>query len=66
MALTTVGVLGCSALLLFVVYSRNTGHSFWLYWAPYFLAAGALLRGIPLDLAQRCHLTERAPVPPYR
>lgn len=51
---------------LFVVYSRNTGNSFWVYWAPFFLAAGALLLGIPVYMAQRRHLTKPAPVPPYR
>jgi APA family basic amino acid/polyamine antiporter len=52
--------------VLFIWYSRNTGHSFWVYWAPFFLAAGALLLGIPVYLAQRGHMTEPAPVPPYR
>jgi len=32
--------------ILFIWYSRNTGHSFWVYWAPFFLAGGALLLGI--------------------
>jgi APA family basic amino acid/polyamine antiporter len=52
--------------VLFIWYSRNTGHSFWVYWAPFFLAAGALLLGIPVYLAQRGHMTQPAPVPPYR
>src|SRR5499427_4172559 len=38
--------------ILFIWYSRNTGHSFWAYWAPYILAAGALLLGIPVYLGQ--------------
>jgi hypothetical protein len=29
--------------ILFICYSRNTGHSFRVYWAPFFLAGGALL-----------------------
>ena len=33
--------------ILFIWYSRNTGNSFWVYWAPFLLAAGALLLGIP-------------------
>src|SRR5215813_13621243 len=41
-----VAVLALVFSLLFIVYSRNTGNSFWVYWAPYFLAAGALLPGI--------------------
>ena len=52
--------------VLFIWYSRNTGHSFWVYWAPFFLAGGALLLGIPVYLAQRRHLTRPEPVPPYR
>jgi basic amino acid/polyamine antiporter, APA family len=61
-----VAVLAVVFSILFIVYSRNTGHSFWVYWAPFFLAAGALLLGIPVYLAQRRHLTPPAPVPPYR
>ena len=61
-----VAVLALVFSILFIVYSRNTGHSFWVYWAPYFLAGGALLLGIPVYLAQRRHITEPAPVPPYR
>lgn len=52
--------------ILFIWYSRNTGHSFWVYWAPFFLAGDALLLGIPVYLAQRRHLTPPTPVPPYR
>ena len=52
--------------ILFIVYSRNTGNSFWVYWAPYFLAAGALLLGIPVYLAQRRHMIPPGPVPAYR
>ena len=52
--------------ILFIWYSRNTGHSFWVYWAPFFLAGGALLLGIPVYLAQRRHMTQPEPVPPYR
>ena len=62
----TVAVLALVFSILFIVYSRNTGHSFWVYWAPFILAAGALVLGIPVYLAQRRHLTEPAPVPPYR
>jgi basic amino acid/polyamine antiporter, APA family len=61
-----VAVLALVFSILFIVYSRNTGNSFWVYWAPYFLAAGALLLGIPVYLAQRRHLTPPPPVPPYR
>src|SRR5689334_17029246 len=57
-----VAVLALLFSILFIVYSRNTGQSFWVYWAPYFLAAGALLLGIPVYLARRRHLTEPGPV----
>jgi basic amino acid/polyamine antiporter, APA family len=52
--------------VLFIWYSRNTGQSFWVYWAPFFLAAGAMLLGIPVYLAQRRHMTRPEPAPPYR
>jgi APA family basic amino acid/polyamine antiporter len=61
-----VAVLALVFSILFIIYSRNTGQSFWVYWAPYFLAAGALLLGIPVYLRQRSHLTQPEPVPPYR
>ncbi len=67
-ALAFMVVAGLSLVfsILFIWYSRNTGHSFWVYWAPFFLAGGALLLGIPVHLAQRRHLTPPAPVPAYR
>ena len=52
--------------ILFIWYSRNTGHSFWVYWAPFFLAAGALLLGIPVYLAERTRMRQPEPVPPFR
>ena len=61
-----VAVLSLVFSVLFIWYSRNTGNSFWVYWAPFLLAAGALLLGIPVYLAQRRHLTPAPPVPPYR
>jgi APA family basic amino acid/polyamine antiporter len=62
----TVAVISLVFSILFIWYSRNSGQSFWVYWAPFLLAAGALLLGIPVYLAQRRHLTKPAPVPPYR
>jgi APA family basic amino acid/polyamine antiporter len=62
----TVAVVSLVFSILFIWYSRNTGQSFWVYWAPFLLAAGALLLGIPVYMAQRRHLTRPAPVPPYR
>src|SRR5215471_11951180 len=61
-----VAVLALVFSILFIIYSRNTGHSFWVYWAPFFLAAGALLLGIPVYIAQRRHMADPGPVPPYR
>jgi APA family basic amino acid/polyamine antiporter len=61
-----VAALALVFSVLFIWYSRNTGHSFWVYWAPFFLAGGALLLGIPVYLAQRRHMTPPEPVPPYR
>jgi basic amino acid/polyamine antiporter, APA family len=61
-----VAVLALVFSILFIIYSRNTGNSFFVYWAPYFLAAGALILGIPVYLAQRRRLTEPGPVPAYR
>jgi basic amino acid/polyamine antiporter, APA family len=61
-----VAVLALVFSILFIIYSRNTGNSFWVYWAPYFLAAGALLLGIPVYASQRRRLTQPPPVPPYR
>jgi len=62
----TVAVVSVIFSVLFIVYSRNTGHSFWVYWAPFFLAGGALLLGIPVYRSQRAHMTEPSPVPAYR
>jgi basic amino acid/polyamine antiporter, APA family len=61
-----VAALSLVFSVLFIWYSRNTGHSFWAYWAPFFLAGGALALGIPVYLAQRRHLTPPPPVPSYR
>ena len=61
-----VAVLALVFSILFIWYSRNTGNSFWVYWAPYFLAAGALLLGIPVYLSQRRRMIPPGPVPDYR
>lgn len=62
----TVAVLSAVFSVLFIWYSRNTGNSFWVYWAPFVLAGGALLLGIPVYRAQRGKMTEPEPVPDYR
>jgi APA family basic amino acid/polyamine antiporter len=63
-----VTVAGVSVVfsILFIWYSRNTGHDFWVYWAPFFLAGGALLLGVPVYKAERSHMAEPEPVPEYR
>src|SRR5215468_9246396 len=61
-----IAVLALVFSVLFIWYSRNTGQSFWVYWAPFFLAAGALLLGIPVYLMGRRRMTQPEPVPPYR
>jgi APA family basic amino acid/polyamine antiporter len=62
----TVAVVSLVFSILFIWYSRNTGNSFWIYWAPFFLAGGALLVGIPVYARQRGAMTEPEPVPDYR
>ena len=60
-----VAILALVFSVLFIVYSRNTGHSFFVVWAPFILAGVALLLGIPVYNRQRGKMTEPAPVPPY-
>jgi len=60
-----VAILALVFSILFAVYSRNTGHSFWIYWAPFFLAGAALLLGIPVYTRQRRQMTRPASIPPY-
>ena len=43
----TVAIVALVFSILLIVYSRNTGHSFWIDWAPFLLAGVALLAGIP-------------------
>jgi APA family basic amino acid/polyamine antiporter len=52
--------------IAFIWYSRNIGNGFWVYWAPFFMTAGALVLGIPVYLWQRSRMTEPAAVPAYR
>lgn len=61
-----VAVLSRVFSVLLIWYSRNTGHSFLVFWVPFLMAGGALLLGIPVYAAQRCHLTPPAPLPLYR
>jgi len=60
-----VAVLSVVFSVLFIWYSRNTGHSFFVYWAPFLMAGGALLLGIPVYKRQYSEMTEPGLVPPY-
>jgi SNF family Na+-dependent transporter len=66
MALIVGSIIGVGIFNLPTWYSRNTGHGFWVYWAPFFLAVGALALGIPVYLGQRRHMTQPASVPPFQ
>jgi basic amino acid/polyamine antiporter, APA family len=61
-----VAVLALVFSIMFIYYSRNTGHSFWVYWGPYFMTAGALLLGIPVYRSQRSRWTDPGEVPAYK
>lgn len=61
-----VAVVSLVFSVLFIWYSRFTGESFWVYWGPFFLSAGALLLGIPVYLRMRDRMTQPEPVPEYR
>jgi len=61
-----VSVVSLVFSVLFIWYSRNTGHSFLVYWAPFLLAGAALLLGIPVYRMQRGKMTRPGPVPAYR
>jgi APA family basic amino acid/polyamine antiporter len=61
-----VAVLALVFSILFIVYSRYTGHGFWVYWSPYFITAAALLLGIPVYNRQRNKMADPGEVPAYR
>lgn len=61
-----VAVLSVVFSAFFVYYSRDLGHSFWVYWAPFLLTAGAFLLGIPVYRAQRHRMIPPGDVPPFR
>ena len=60
-----VAVLSVVFSVLFIWYSRNTGHDFFVYWAPFLMAGGALLLGVPVYRRRRNEMTAPAAVPPY-
>jgi basic amino acid/polyamine antiporter, APA family len=61
-----VAVLSVVFSVFFIYYSRNTGHSFWVYWAPFLLTAGAFVLGIPVYNSQRHRMSAPGDVPAYR
>ena len=61
----SVAIVAFVFSLAFIYYSRNTGDSWYVVWGPFLMAGGASLLGIPVYLAQRKHMTEPLPVPPY-
>jgi APA family basic amino acid/polyamine antiporter len=62
----TVAVVALVFSILFIWYSRNTGHTWFVYWAPFLLAGVALLLGIPVYFTQRGKMTEPESLPDYR
>jgi len=60
-----VAVLALVFSVFFIVYSRNTGNPWWIYWAPFYMTAIALLVGIPVYRSQRDRMTAPPAVPPY-
>lgn len=61
-----VAVLAVVFSAFFIFYSRDTGHSFWVYWGPFLLTAGAFLIGIPVYRSQRHRMAAPGEVQPYR
>jgi hypothetical protein len=60
-----VAILVLVFSILLIVYSRNTGHGFWIYWARFLVGGVAMLAGIPVYRAARSHMTEPEPAPAY-
>jgi APA family basic amino acid/polyamine antiporter len=63
-----VALLAFVFSVLFIYYSRNTsyGSGTFTYWAPFVMAGGALLLGIPVYAAQRRSMVKPPERPPYR
>ena len=61
-----VAVLSVVFSCFFIYYSRNTGHSVLVYWAPFLLTVAAFVLGIPVYRSQRHRITPPGEVPPYR
>ena len=52
-----IAVLSVIFSAFFIYYSRTTGHSFWVSWAPVLLTVGAFLIGVPVYRHQRPRMT---------
>lgn len=61
-----VAVLAVVCSALFIYYSRNTGHSAFVYWAPFLLTGAALALGLPVYRAQRRRMTTPNKTSPVR
>jgi APA family basic amino acid/polyamine antiporter len=61
-----VAVLAVAFSVAFIYYSRNTGHSFFVYWAPFLLTIAAFAIGIPVYNSQRHRMTAPRTLPPAR
>jgi basic amino acid/polyamine antiporter, APA family len=61
-----VAVLSVVFSAFFIYYSRDTGRSVWVYWAPFLLTAGTLVLGIPVYNSQRHRMAAPGQVPPNR
>jgi APA family basic amino acid/polyamine antiporter len=61
-----VAVVSLAFSILFIYYSRNPGHAFWVYWGPFLMTGAAFLAGIPVYRRQRERMTAPPPVPSYR
>lgn len=61
-----VALLALVFSVAFIYYSRDTGHSTFVYWSPFLLTIGAFLLGIPVYRYQRSRMTAPAAPPPYR
>ena len=64
--LSLVPLLAVAFSIAFIWYSRNTGHSFWVYWGPFMLTAAALVLGIPVYRAMRGKMAAPSEIGPYR
>jgi APA family basic amino acid/polyamine antiporter len=61
-----IAVLSVVFSAFFIYYSRDTGHSLWVYWAPFLLTLGAFAIGVPVYRSQRKHMTAPGEVPAFR